>query len=133
MFNNRKYINQLMREIENLKEENKKLKVANKVRADESDFWIKKYYEKNQENKNLKKDVESKENSVCNLLEANKELSLSNNYLENKIKLLEKVIREHEENECRLNTELCRSKGQLEKLRNVYKMQTGIDILEGEE
>ena len=81
----------------------------------------------------LEKDIESKENTVCNLLEANKELSLSNNYLENKIKLLEKVIREHEENECRLNTELCRSKGQLEKLRNVYKMQTGIDILEGEE
>ena len=81
----------------------------------------------------LEKDIESKENSVCNLLEANKELSLSNNYLENKIKLLEKVIREHEENECRLNTELCRNKGQLEKLRNVYKMQTGIDILEGEE
>lgn len=81
----------------------------------------------------LEKDIESKENSVCNLLEANKELSLSNNYLENKIKLLEKVIREHEENECKLNTELCRSKGQLEKLRNVYKMQTGIDILEGEE
>lgn len=81
----------------------------------------------------LEKDIESKENSVCNLLEANKELSLSNNYLENKIKLLEKVIREHEENECELNAELCRSKGQLEKLRNVYKMQTGIDILEGEE
>ena len=81
----------------------------------------------------LEKDIESKENSVCNLLEANKELSLSNNYLENKIKLLEKVIREHEENECKLNTEHCRSKGQLEKLRNVYKMQTGIDILEGEE
>ena len=37
----------------------------------------------------LEKDIESKENSVCNLLEANKELSLSNNYLENKIKLLE--------------------------------------------
>lgn len=80
----------------------------------------------------LEKDIESKENSVCNLLEANKELSLSNNYLENKIKLLEKVIKQHEENECELNTELCRSKGQLEKLRNVYKMQTGIDILEGE-
>ena len=81
----------------------------------------------------LEKDIETKEISVCNLLEANKELSLSNNYLENKIKLLEKVIKQHEENECRLNTELCRSKGQLEKLRNVYKMQTGIDILEGEE
>ena len=81
----------------------------------------------------LEKDIESKENSVCNLLEANKELSLSNNYLENKIKPLEKVIKQHEENECRLNKEICKYKGQLEKLRNVYKMQTGIDILEGEE
>ena len=81
----------------------------------------------------LKKDIESKENTVCNLLDANAELSLSNNYLENKINTLEKLVKWHEENECELNTELCRSKGQLEKLRNVYKMQTGIDILEGEE
>lgn len=81
----------------------------------------------------LEKDIESKENSVCNLLEANKELSQENEYLRNKINTLEKLVKWHEENECRLNTELCRSKGQLEKLRNVYKMQTGIDILEGEE
>ena len=80
----------------------------------------------------IEKDIESKENTVCNLLESNKELSLSNNYLENKINTLEKLVKWHEENECELNTELCRSKGQLEKLRNVYKMQTGIDILEGE-
>lgn len=80
----------------------------------------------------LEKDIESKENTVCNLLEANKELSLSNNYLENKIKLLEQVIKHHEENECRLNTKLCIVQSQLDKLRNVYKMQTGIDILEGE-
>lgn len=105
MFNNRKYINQLTREIKNLKEENKKLKVVNKVRAYASDFWIEKYYGKNQENE----------------------------YLRNKINTLEKLVKWHEENECELNTELCRSKGQLEKLRNVYKMQTGIDILEGEE
>ena len=76
----------------------------------------------------LEKDIESKENSVCNLLEANKELSLSNNYLENKIKLLEKVIREHEENECRLNTELCKYKGKLDKIKNMYRMLTGEDI-----
>ena len=81
----------------------------------------------------LEKDLESKENTILNVLDSNKELSLSNNYLENKIKLLEKVIKQHEENECRLNQEKCRVKGQLEKLRNVYKMQTGIDILEGEE
>lgn len=130
MFNNRKYINQLMREIENLKEENKKLKVANKVRADESDFWIKKYYEKNQENKNLKKDVESKENSVCNLLEANKELSLSNNYLENKINTLEKIIKQHEENECRLNTELCKYKGIVDNIDSYKRMLEGRGINE---
>ena len=81
----------------------------------------------------LEKDLESKENTILNVLDSNKELSLSNNYLENKINTLEKLVKWHEENECELNAELCRSKGQLEKLRNVYKMQTGIDILEGEE
>lgn len=78
----------------------------------------------------LEKDIESKENSVCNLLEANKELSLSNNYLENKIKLLEKVIREHEENECRLNTELCKYKGMLDKIDNYTRMLEGRGINE---
>lgn len=76
----------------------------------------------------LEKDLESKENSVCNLLEANKELSLSNNYLENKIKLLEKVIREHEENECRLNTELCKYKGMFDKIDNYTRMLEGRGI-----
>ena len=78
----------------------------------------------------LEKDIESKENSVCNLLEANKELSLSNNYLENKIKLLEKVIREHEENECKLNTELCKYKGMLDKIDNYTRMLEGRGINE---
>lgn len=78
----------------------------------------------------LEKDIESKENSVCNLLEANKELSLSNNYLENKIKLLEKVIREHEENECRLNTELCKYKGMLDKIDNYRRILEGRGINE---
>lgn len=78
----------------------------------------------------LEKDIESKENSVCNLLEANKELSLSNNYLENKIKLLEKVIKQHEENECRLNTELCKYKGQLDKIDNYTRMLEGRGINE---
>lgn len=73
----------------------------------------------------LEKDIESKENSVCNLLEANKELSFSNNYLENKIKLLEKVIKQHEENECRLNTELCKYKGMLDKIDNYRRMLEG--------
>ena len=78
----------------------------------------------------LEKDLESKENTVCNVLEANKELSLSNNYLENKIKLLEKVIREHEENECRLNTELCKYKGMLDKIDNYRRILEGRGINE---
>lgn len=118
MISNRKYINLL-------EEENERLKSTVGVLKD-----IKKFYRR--KNIELQADIEVKENSVCNLLEANKELSLSNNYLENKIKLLEQVIKQHEENECRLNTKLCRVQGQLDKLRNVYKMQTGIDILEGE-
>lgn len=78
----------------------------------------------------LEKDIESKENTVCNLLEANKELSLSNNYLENKIKLLEKVIKQHEENECKLNTELCKYKGMLDKIDNYTRMLEGRGINE---
>lgn len=78
----------------------------------------------------LEKDIESKENSVCNLLEANKELSLSNNYLENKIKLLERVIKQHEENECKLNTELCKYKGMLDKIDNYTRMLEGRGINE---
>ena len=76
----------------------------------------------------LEKDVESKENTVCNVLEANKELSLSNNYLENKIKLLEKVIKQHEDNECELNTKLCRVQGQLDKIDNYTRMLEGRGI-----
>lgn len=73
----------------------------------------------------LEKDIESKENTILNVLDSNKELSLSNNYLENKIKLLEKVIKQHEENECRLNTELCKYKGQLDKIDNYTRMLEG--------
>ena len=73
----------------------------------------------------LEKDIESKENTVCNLLESNKELSLSNNYLENKINTLEKLVKWHEENECRLNTELCKYKGMLDKIDNYRRMLEG--------
>ena len=64
------------------------------------------------------------------MLEANKEFSLSNNYLENKIKLLEKVIREHEENECQLNTELYKYKGVLDKIDNYTRMLEGREVNE---
>lgn len=96
MFNNRKYINLL-------EEGNETLKRKVGLLKDLKEFYRRKNIE-------LQADIENKENNVCNLLEANKELSLSNNYLENKIKLLEKVIKQHEENECRLNTELCKYK-----------------------
>lgn len=78
----------------------------------------------------LKADIENKENSVCNLLEANKELSLSNNYLENKIKLLEQVIKQHEENECRLNQQVVKYKGMLDKIDNCTRMVEGRGINE---
>jgi len=82
------------------------------------------------ENEKLKKDIENKENNVCNLLEANKELSLSNNYLENKIKLLEQVIKQHEENECRLNQQVVKYKGMLDKIDNCTRMLKGRGINE---
>ena len=119
MISNRKYINLL-------EEGNERLKRKVDLLKD-----LKKFYRR--KNIELQNDIESKENTILNVLDANKELSLSNNYLENKINLLERVVKKHEENECELNTKLFRSKGQLNKLRDIYKMQTGIDILEGEE
>lgn len=115
MFNNRKYINDLIYH-------NEKLTEAKEWFRKSSRYWQETSHEKSKEITNLKKDIESKENSVCNLLEANKELSLSNNYLENKIKLLEQVIKQHEENEYRLNTKLCRVQGQLDKIDNYTRM-----------
>ena len=73
----------------------------------------------------LEKDLESKENTVCNVLDSNKELSQENEYLRNKINTLQKIIKQHEENECRLNTELCRYKGMLDKIDNYTRMLEG--------
>lgn len=112
MFNNRKFINELTKE-------NEKLKI----------------------------DIESKENQILNILDANKELSQHNNFLENRntvikvvnkkllndIETLEEAIKKHEENECRLNTKLCRAEGQLNKLDNYMKMITGMSILDRED
>lgn len=82
MLNNRKYINLL-------EEGNESLKRKVGLLKDLKEFYRRKNIE-------LQADIEVKENSVCNLLEANKELSLSNNYLENKIKLLEQVWERNE-------------------------------------
>ena len=64
----------------------------------------------------LEKDIESKENTVISVLDANKELSQENEHLRNKIDLLEKVIKQHKENECRLNTKLLAAQSKLDKL-----------------
>lgn len=193
MFNNRKYINELIKYNEKLLSENEKLvnenegyKRKEKICEDE---MIKSmdsrdsYRNANRKLINdigkLKKDIENKENSVCNVLEANKELSQHNNFLENqnlllnkenaklteeikvlkkerdsykelhkkeyenfekayslarkhrdKISMLEKVIRKHENNECDLNTKLCRYKGMLDKMDNYTRMLEGRGINE---
>lgn len=116
MLSNRKYINELKAENEELKRENHILECTNKYMEDIYD--------------DLKDDTEVKEDSITNLLEANKELSLSNNYLENKINTLEKIIKQHEENECRLNTKLCKYKGMLDKIDNYTRMLEGRGINE---
>jgi len=144
MLFNRAYINELKAENENLnewmefwKDNYKKMKAKKEEYEDEmirsmssKDSYKKANIKLINDIGKLKKDIESKENSVCNLLEANKELSLSNNYLENKIKLLEQVIKQHEENECELNTKLCRVQGQLDKIDNYTRMLEGRGINE---
>ena len=69
MFNNRKYINELIKE-------NESLNVLIK-------FWEQSYELAKVKNKKLQADIENKENRICNLIEENKELSQHNNFLEN--------------------------------------------------
>lgn len=144
MLFNRAYINELKAENENLnewmefwKDNYKKMKAKKEEYEDEMirsmdsrDSYKKANTKLINDIGNLKKDIESKENSVCNLLEANKEFSLSNNYLENKIKLLEQVIKQHEENECRLNQQVVKYKGMLDKIDNCTRMLEGRGINE---
>lgn len=40
----------------------------------------------------------------------------------------ENMIKWHESNECKLNKELCKTKGQLDKIKNMYRMLTGEEI-----
>ena len=82
-----------------------------------------------EENSKLKLDIESKENSICNLLDANQELSLANTYLEKKINLLEKVLDKKELIICDLNMKLCRAESKLEKVENMLGM-LGVNINE---
>lgn len=130
MFNNRKYINELKAENEKLKRKKEEYEDEMIKSMNSRDSYKNANRKLINDIRNLKKDIESKENSVCNLLEANKELSLSNNYLENKINTLEKLVKWHEENECRLNTELCKYKGQLDKIDNYTRILEGRGINE---
>lgn len=97
MFNNRKYINQLKEENENLnewmkfwKDNYKKMKAKKEEYEDEmirsmssKDSYKKANIKLINDIGNLKKDIESKENRICDLIEENKELSQHNNFLEN--------------------------------------------------
>lgn len=88
----------------------------------------------------LEKDKESKENQIINILDANKELSLHNNHLENRngiLKLANKdLLKDLEKKESlirELNIKLCRAEGQLNDLDSYIKMTTGMSILDRED
>ena len=65
-----------------------------------------------------KENIENKENNICNLLEANKELSIANSYLEKKIIMLEKALKKKEIMLCDLNTRLCVAEDKIKKLED---------------
>ena len=73
----------------------------------------------------MERDIENKENTIINLLEANKELSLSNNYLENKAALQKKVIIELEANERKLNKKLNIANKKINKIEDYMDMLVG--------
>ena len=130
MLFNRAYINELKAENERLKREKRECEDEMIRFMNSTNSYKNANIKLINEIGKLKKDIESKENSVCNVLDANKELSLSNNYLENKIKLLEQVIKQHEKNECRLNQKVVKYKGMLDKIDNCTRMLEGRGINE---
>jgi predicted RNase H-like nuclease (RuvC/YqgF family) len=78
-----------------------------------------------EENSKLKLDIENKENTIVNLLDANKELSIANTYLEKKINMLEKVLNKKELIICDLNMKLFRAEGKIDKIENMIGMLGG--------
>ena len=83
----------------------------------------------------LEKDKESKENQIINILDANKELSLHNNHLENRngiLKLAKKdLLKDLEKKESiirELNVRLSKSDGKLDKIKNMYRLLTGEEL-----
>ena len=115
MLLNRKYINDLTRELEKEQGVNEHLHKM-------IDFL------KNRNSK-LKEDIEVKEDSIENLLDANRELSLANTYLEKQNRLLTNENAKLERELQELKTKHSRVTGQLDKLRNYCRQLTGIDIL----
>lgn len=115
MLLNRKYINELTQELEKTQGINEHLHKM-------IDFL------KNRNSK-LKEDIEVKENSIENLLDANRELSLANTYLGKQNISLAKENAKLERELSQLKTKHSRVTGQLDKLRNYCRQLTGIDIL----
>lgn len=115
MLLNRKYINDLTRELERSQGINEHLHKM-------IDFL------KNRNSK-LKEDIEVKEDSIENLLDANRELSLANTYLEKQNRLFTNENAKLERELNQLKTKHSRVAGQLDKLRNYCRQLTGIDIL----
>lgn len=103
----RKYINSLKCLIEDLEKYNEDLEKYNEC---------------------LIEDLKSKQNNILDLLEVNKEFCLEITYLRKKIIMLEDIIKKHEENECKLNTQLCKSNCQLNKIKKYFKVATGVEI-----
>lgn len=115
MLLNRKYINDLVNELEKEQSVNEHLHKM-------IDFL------KNRNSK-LKEDIEVKEDSIENLLDANRELSLANTYLEKQNRLLINENAMLEKELSQLKTKHSKTAGQLDKLRNYCRQLTGIDIL----
>lgn len=115
MLLNRKYINDLTEELERSQGINEHLHKM-------IDFL------KNRNSK-LKEDIEVKEDSIENLLDANRELSLANTYLEKQNRLLTNENAMLEKKLNQLKTKHSKTAGQLDKLRNYCRQLTGIDIL----
>lgn len=123
MLFNRAYINELKAENERLKR--KKEEYGNEMvkSMDSRDSYKKANIKLINDIGNLKKDIESKENSVCNLLDSNKELSQHNNYLQNQNLLLNneniKLIKESNQKDIRLENQRINLKNYREQIERL--------------
>lgn len=70
----------------------------------------------------LHKDIENKENTIINLLDANKELSISNNAMEKRAELQKKVIEELNSENRWLYKKVSEGDEKLDNIENYLKM-----------